>query len=226
MSVWHFPRFARFVQWFCLGYLIYLLSVRCYLRGPNGLLDFFWGCNFGLAATSYGIAVGSPALVGACFVTVFLAHFVMWVEVALWVFAGMVPTGPAAYLAWPQTTMWEISSTFHHVFYVPFVLIVLYRSGGLSWRTYWISWILTTFLAFAGRFCAPRSVMMHDGAEYYLNVNMGHEVIANSAFPLFVFMHSLPVYLYLPLLIFIGNAFVHGPVFAIMLRPFSKLFLE
>lgn len=199
--------------------------MRVYLRGLAGLYDILWACNACMLLTGVGMIWGSRRLVAACLLTIFLDHVVWATEVVLMLTAGYSPGGPAAYLVWPETTAVELVTTVHHVFYVPLTLFVLYRSEGIGWRDFAHSVGMCFLLSAAGRYLAPLSVALPNGQDYYLNINMGHEMFKDVPIAWLHTLNQASGLLYLVALVVMGNALLHLPAFCVLLW-FSRRYLE
>eukprot|EP00762_Andalucia_godoyi_P006550 ANDGO_04981.mRNA.1 hypothetical protein len=224
-DTWYFPRFAKFLGVFYILYVAFLMPVRYVIRGTTGFYDIYWACNFCLLFSGVGLLIRSRKLVAVCFITIFFDHVVWGTEVLFMLLTSYVPAGPAAYLAWPETSDLEIYSTGHHIFYVPLTLLMFYRSGGLKWSDFVASIGMCFFLSALGRYAAPKSAFLDDGTPYYLNINMGHEMFKDVPFEWLHRLNEAPGLIYLLGLVAIGNGLLHFPAFC-FLRLLSKHLLE
>jgi len=140
-----------------------------------GFYDALWLCNLAIAFSALGCFTLKATLISTGVNLVTLAHFFWIVDVIAYLLFGFFPFGSAEYLSWPQTTTQEIISSLHHVWYVPLGLFLLRGNGGLRLKAIWYSILTSGIMAVICWLFTPKTLLLANGKEYYLNVNSGHE---------------------------------------------------
>ena len=91
-----------------------------------------------------------------------LIHASMSFDMASWLVTGQFLLGPASYLEWPlrrrECMLLRWVTTLHHVWFVPFSLLVLYGNGGIRPMCLAIAIVFAFVLAITSRWSTPYKV--------------------------------------------------------------------
>lgn len=155
---------------FC--YWFGVLAYRCASKGLLlGAVDMLWACNVSLLLAAVAVRRQSNLLIDVCINLVSLAHVTWMIDVVAYCFTGSMPLGRASYMLWPDATLAHNLTTLHHGWFIPLMLYLLARNGGvLQWRSSGYAFVLSLCIG-AASLAVPKTL---DGA--YLNINLAHEM--------------------------------------------------
>jgi len=156
---WYFPTLAYVAPFVFVSHYVFIAVVRVHNRGEAGAFDLFWACNFCLLLCSVAVVFHLPSVLAAAVTVLSCEHFLFALDVVTFLVTGKFPTGAAAYLIWPATPWSEWITTSHHAWFIPMMLGLLYRSGGVPLYSFWLGACISCPLSICTRWCTPRDMI-------------------------------------------------------------------
>lgn len=113
-----------------------------------------------------------------------------YIDILGYIFTKKFYIGVAKYIVWPETSKLRLSTTFHHLWFVPLCFWMVYPSFPLTsfnLEVYAFSALMSLVLAFIGRISTPKQITLRKhvkvGGEIkeenkvvYMNLNLSWEL--------------------------------------------------
>jgi len=162
---------------FLLAYWIVMLGSRLTTQQSRAFYDMLWACNISILLAIYGLAKNSSLLIGTSLVTIACDQLLWYADILSYLIFGKFYIGVAAYLIWPETTITTKLTSTHHLWFIPLLVSILKKSGGLKTASYKISVVLTMILSFLSRVMLPKTLPGAEGKhDTYMNMNLSWEL--------------------------------------------------
>lgn len=172
---WRFPIFCYVFAGLCFGWWLLLIISRIVQSGVGGFYDMYWYCNVGLLITAIGVAFGIPSLIGQSMCLLLLPHMTFWIDVTSYPCFKVCPFNAYPYMFDKETPFMEKFTSYHHFWYFPGLILVLWKQPLLSLWSYGLSILLFAFLNIMALYMTPKVYVYKDGSTRYLNVCQAHE---------------------------------------------------
>jgi len=164
--------------YFLLGYWMTMLCSRLTTQKSRAFYDMLWACNISILLAIFGLARNSPVLIGTSLITIACDQLLWYADILSYVVTGKFHIGVAKYLIWPETTISTKLTSTHHLWFIPLLVSVLKKAGGLKKESFKISLALTLMLWVVSRSLLPKTLPgPKEGAhDTYMNVNLSWEL--------------------------------------------------
>ena len=174
-TVWAFPIFSYCYGGLCFGWWLLITIYRTVCFGIGGFYDLYWFCNIALVLTAVGAVFQLPTLIGQSMCLLFFPHATFWIDFLLYPCAKRPILNTFPFMFDDSTTSFEKFTSYHHFWFFPGLIVVLWKQPVLSIWSYILSIILFVLLNIMGHYMTPVTWYYPDGTERYLNVCLGHE---------------------------------------------------
>lgn len=101
----------------------------------------------------------------------------MWyVDLLCFLVFKKFPIGVAKYITWPETTKMRLMTSTHHLWFIPLLIIMIKNDKSFPLKNHFKSFMITILWTLCGRLLVPKTIIMPNKEEIYMNVNLSYEV--------------------------------------------------
>ena len=172
---WKYPTISYCYAALCFGWWLMLTLYRSICFGIGGYYDLYWFCNIALVLTTVGVVWRVPSLIGQSMCLLFVPHAAFWIDFLTYPCFKRPALNAYPFMFDDTTTPFEKVTSYHHFWFFPGLIVVLWKQPLLSIWSYVLSVLLFVILNIVSHYMTPVTWYYPDGSERYLNVCMSHD---------------------------------------------------
>lgn len=147
----------EYVGVFLIIYLIVMIGTKFYDYTITSIYETLWACNLCLMLVGISLILGHSCVVRATMIVITSDQIPWYIDITGFLITRKYPIGVAKYLSWPETTKLRMSTTFHHLWFLPLGMWAVVPSApGFTFEVFLLSATMVVTMGALGRISTPK----------------------------------------------------------------------